>query len=136
MLRPTSTISVGLNPMFIPDGDIDVLARDMMKHFPTDAADQATLRSNAFFVLGHAEKSKKWLLVTHEIKKIIQAGQKVAAGQDGEPPSVAPPPRIPDEMGMSERDANKKHSMSESRIPILIAMVAWSELLWALVLRA
>src|SRR5580765_1562026 len=59
--------------MFIPDGGIDVLALEMIKQFPTDAADQAALRSNAFFVLGHAEKSKKWMLVHAEIEK-IQAG--------------------------------------------------------------
>ncbi len=63
-----------VHPMFIPDGDVDVLARDMIKHFPADAADRAMLRSNAFFVLGRAETGKKWLLVTEEIKK-IQAGQ-------------------------------------------------------------
>ena len=60
--------------MFIPDGDIDVLARDMIKDFLGYAADQATLRSNAFFVLGYIDKSKKWLLVTEEIKK-MQARQ-------------------------------------------------------------
>ena len=58
--------------MFVPDSNVDVLARDMIKEFPADAADRATLRSNAFFVLGYAEKSKKWLLVTEEIKNIIQ----------------------------------------------------------------
>jgi hypothetical protein len=63
-----------VNRMFVPDGDIDVLARDMIKQFPADAADRATLRSNAFFVLGYVEKSKKWLQVTEEIKK-IESGQ-------------------------------------------------------------
>ena len=66
-------VSVG-KQMFIPDGDIDVLARDMIKHFLGNAADQAALRSNAFFVLGYIDKSKKWLLVTDEIKK-MQASQ-------------------------------------------------------------
>jgi hypothetical protein len=59
--------------MFVPDSNVDVLARDMIKEFPADAADRATLRSNAFFVLGYVEKSKKWLLVTEEIKKIQAA---------------------------------------------------------------
>ena len=60
--------------MFIPDGDVDVLAQHMINTFPADAADRAMLRSNAFFVLGRAETSKKWLQVTEEIKK-IQSGQ-------------------------------------------------------------
>jgi hypothetical protein len=55
--------------MIIPDGDIDVLARDMIKHFLGNAADQAALRSNAFFVLGYIDKSKKWLLVTEVASK-------------------------------------------------------------------
>jgi hypothetical protein len=58
--------------MFIPDGDVDVLA--MIRPFPADAADRAALRSNAFFVLGRAETSEKWLRVSEEIKK-IQSGQ-------------------------------------------------------------
>jgi len=56
--------------MFVPDGDIDDLARHMLKQFPADAADRAQLRSNAFFVLGRTATSKKWLQVTEEIKKI------------------------------------------------------------------
>ena len=59
--------------MFIPDGDVDALAQDMINKFPADAADRAALRSNAFHVLGYAEKSRKWLQVTEEIKK-MQAG--------------------------------------------------------------
>ena len=66
--------------MYVPDGDIGTLAQDMIKEFPADAADRATLRSNAFFVLGYAEKSKKWLQVTEEIKK-IQAGQARVVGR-------------------------------------------------------
>lgn len=47
--------------MFIPDGDVKDLARDMIKHFPADAADRAVLRSNALHVLGYVEKSAKWI---------------------------------------------------------------------------
>jgi len=56
--------------MFFPDGDVDTLAQHMIKQFPVDAADRAALRSNAFFVLGYAEKSKKWRQVAEEIRKI------------------------------------------------------------------
>jgi hypothetical protein len=61
-----------MEPM-IPDYDVGILAREMIKHFPADAADQAALRSSAFFHLGYAEKSKKWMLVRAEIKKILAA---------------------------------------------------------------
>jgi hypothetical protein len=54
--------------MLIPDGPVDVLARDLIKQFPADAADRATLRSNAFFVLGYPERSRKWMLVAEAIK--------------------------------------------------------------------
>ncbi|HEV8715668.1 MAG TPA: hypothetical protein VGX03_22925 [Candidatus Binatia bacterium] len=47
------------------------LAQEMIEHFPVDAADQAALRSSAFFHLGYAGKSKKWLLIRAEIKKIL-----------------------------------------------------------------
>ena len=63
--------------MFIPDGDVDALAQDMVKHYAADAVDRATLFSNALFVLGQAEKSKKWLLVRAEIQK-IQVGIALA----------------------------------------------------------
>jgi hypothetical protein len=56
--------------MMIPDGDIDALAQHMIKAFPSDAADRAAMRSNAFFVLGYREKSEKWLRVREQIKKI------------------------------------------------------------------
>ena len=59
--------------MMVPNGDVDTLAQHMIKNFPADAVDRAVLRSNAFFVLGRAETSKKWLLVSEEIKK-IQSG--------------------------------------------------------------
>jgi hypothetical protein len=59
-----------VDPMMIPDGNVDVLAQHMIKTFPGDAAGRAVLRSSAFFVLGRAETSKKWLLVSEEIKKI------------------------------------------------------------------
>jgi hypothetical protein len=59
--------------MIVPDGDVDVLARDMIKQFPADAADRAALLSNAFFVLGNAEKSDKWLRVNAEIEKLKAA---------------------------------------------------------------
>ena len=60
--------------MVVPDGDVDALAQHMIKTFSTGAVDRAALRSNAFFVLGRAETSKKWLRVSEEIKK-IQSGQ-------------------------------------------------------------
>jgi hypothetical protein len=62
-----------MEPM-IPDFDIESLAQEMIKHFPADAADQAALRSSAFFHLGYIEKSKKWLLVRALIKKILADG--------------------------------------------------------------
>jgi hypothetical protein len=60
--------------MMIPDGNVDVLAQHMIKAYAGDAADRAVLRSSAFLVLGRAETSKKWLLVSEEIKK-IQSGE-------------------------------------------------------------
>ena len=59
-----------MDPM-IPDDDVNVLARELIKHFPADAADQAALRSSAFLHMGYTAKSKKWLLVGAEIKKIL-----------------------------------------------------------------
>jgi hypothetical protein len=55
----------------IPNDDVEVLAKEMIRHFPADAADQAALRSSALFHMGYIEKSKKWLLVRAEIKKIV-----------------------------------------------------------------
>jgi hypothetical protein len=57
----------------IPDDDVEILAREMIKHFPADAVARAAMRSDALSVLGHAEKGKKWLLVRAEIEK-MQAG--------------------------------------------------------------
>jgi hypothetical protein len=57
--------------MVVPDDDIDAIVRHMIKSFPADAVDRAALRSNAFFVLGRAETSKKWLRVSEEIEKIL-----------------------------------------------------------------
>ena len=59
-----------MDPM-ISNADVEVLAQEMVKHFPADAADQAALRSSAFFHMGYVEKSKKWLLVRAQIKKIL-----------------------------------------------------------------
>ena len=59
-----------MDPM-IPNDDVEVLAKEMIKHFPADAADQAALRSSAFFHMGYTGKSKKWLLIRAEIKKIV-----------------------------------------------------------------
>jgi hypothetical protein len=59
-----------MEPMVAND-DVSVLAQQMIKKFPADAADQATLRSSAFFHLGYAEESKKWLLVRAEIRKVL-----------------------------------------------------------------
>jgi hypothetical protein len=122
----------------------------MIKHFPADAAERAALRSNALFVLGYSEKSKKWLLVTEEIRK-IQAGQAALQDSgshiidamapernDSTPlPSCWPTSHLPPKWGTPE-DMVRIRSMgkgSESRIPILIALVAWSELMWILLLR-
>lgn len=68
--------------MTVLDGDVDALAREMIKEFPADAIDRAMLRSSAFFILVYVEKSKKWLRITEEIKK-MQAGKDVAAASDG-----------------------------------------------------
>ena len=59
-----------MDPM-IPNDDVEVLAKEIIKHFPADAADQAALRSSVFFHMGYTGKSKKWLLVQAEIKKIV-----------------------------------------------------------------
>ena len=64
--------------MFVPDGAVEALARAMIKNFPADAADRAALRSNAFFILGRAETSNKWMQVSEEIER-IQAAQPVPA---------------------------------------------------------
>jgi hypothetical protein len=72
-----------MEPM-IPDFDVEILAQEMIKHFPADAADQAALRSSAFFHLGYVQKSKKWLLVRALIKKILADG-----GTDGGARSIA-----------------------------------------------
>jgi len=133
--------------MMVPEGDVDILARAMIKNYPADAADRAAFRSNAFFVLGHVETSEKWLLVSEEIKK-IRAGQAV------EPEGG---PRLIDTMAPEENnslplacranshppgssgDAATEQNiarMTESHIPVLIAMVAWSELMWLLAQRA
>lgn len=128
--------------MIVPEGDVDTLARAMIENYHAEAADRAALRSNAFFVLGHVETSATWLLVSDEIKK-IQAGEPV------EPEGGS---RLIDTMAPEERDsllhsdscANSLDSsgnapteqdiarMRESHIPVLIAMVAWSELIWLL----
>jgi hypothetical protein len=55
----------------IPNDDVEILAQEMIKNFPADAADQAALRSTAFFHLGYPDKSKRWLLVCAEIKKTL-----------------------------------------------------------------
>jgi len=136
--------------MLIPDGDVDALAQHMIKNFPDDAADRAMLRSNAFFVLGRAEMSKKWLQVTEEIKK-IQAGQR-AAHEDELLliDTVAPeksngrllpscrPTSHPAARSGRPADVATEHNIAqitESHIPILIAMVAWSEVIWLIALR-
>jgi hypothetical protein len=64
-----------MEPM-IPNTDVEFLAQEMIEQFPDDAADQAALRSSAFFHLGYADKSKKWLLVREEIKRILADGGK------------------------------------------------------------
>src|SRR5882724_744814 len=136
--------------MFIMDAEIDVLARAMITNYPKDAVDRATLRSNAFFVLGRVETSKKWMQVTEEIKK-IQAGQR--AGHEDESlliDIVAPeksngpllpscrPTSHPTARSGRPADIATEHNIAqitESHIPILIAMVAWSEVIWLIALR-
>jgi uncharacterized small protein (DUF1192 family) len=66
----------------IPNDDVEILAQEMIKHFPADAVRRATMHSDALSVLGYVEKSKKWLLVRAEIEK-IQAGQSLTAATDG-----------------------------------------------------
>jgi hypothetical protein len=61
--------------MYVPDGNVDDLAKGLIKDYPKDALDRAALMSNMLFLLGHAEKSKKWLLVRASIEK-IQAGAR------------------------------------------------------------
>ncbi len=61
--------------MHIPDGDVDDLAKGLIKDHPSDALDRAALVSNMLFLLGHADKSKKWMLVRASIEK-IQAGRR------------------------------------------------------------
>jgi hypothetical protein len=61
--------------MHVPDGDVDDPAKGMIKEHPADALDRAALMSNMLFLLGRAEKSKKWLLVRASIGK-IQAGAR------------------------------------------------------------
>ena len=59
-----------MDPM-LPNDDVELLAQQMIEHFPANAADEAALRSAGFFHLGYTDKSKKWLLVRAEIKKIL-----------------------------------------------------------------
>ena len=133
--------------MIVPEGDVDILARDMIKNYHADAADRAALRSNAFFVLGHVETSDKWLLVSEEIKK-IRAGQPVEPEGGSHPidtmaPEESNSPLLsvcsgnshPATRSDSSRDVATEQNiarMTESHIPVLIAMVAWSELIWLL----
>lgn len=137
--------------MMVPEGDVDILARAMINNYPTDAADQAAFRSNAFFVLGHVETSEKWLLVSQEIKK-IRAGEP--AEPEGGPlisdtmapeesnrllPSVCRANSHPATMAGSSGDAATAQNtarMTENHIPVLIAVVAWLELIWLLAQRA
>jgi len=72
-----------MEPM-IADDDVEVLAQEMIKQFPADAADQAVLRSSALFAMGYLEKSKKWLLVRAKIKNIL-----ADASTDSRPRSIA-----------------------------------------------
>ena len=62
--------------MNIFGGDINVLARAMIKDFPTDAADRAAMRSKAFLVLGYAVNSKTWSDVSEEIERIHAARRR------------------------------------------------------------
>ena len=55
----------------MPNDDVETLAQEMIKLFPTDAANQAVLRSSQFSAMGYFEKSKKWLMVRTKIKKIL-----------------------------------------------------------------
>jgi hypothetical protein len=137
--------------MMVPEGDVHILARAMIKNYPADAADRAAFRSNAFFVLGHVETSEKWLLVSEEIKK-IRAGQAVEPeGGPGLIDTMAPeegnsllpvacranshPATRTGSLGDAATEPNIAR-MTESQIPVLIAMVAWSELMWLLAQRA
>jgi hypothetical protein len=61
--------------MEVPDGDVGDLAKGMINKHPIDALDWAALISNMLFLLGHAEKGKKWLLVRASIER-LQTGQR------------------------------------------------------------
>ena len=56
----------------IPDDDVEILAREMMRHFPEDGAARAIVHAEAVALagLGHGEKSKKWRLVSEEIERM------------------------------------------------------------------
>jgi hypothetical protein len=52
-------------------------------------------------------------------------------------PSRRPASLSPGEAGQAGRceDKSKRHKMNDSHAPVLIALVAWSELMWVLLLR-
>jgi len=52
------------------DADVSVLARAMLRNFPTDAADRAASRSSVFAALGRVETSSKWWQVSEEITRL------------------------------------------------------------------
>jgi hypothetical protein len=63
--------------MLIPnEGEIEVLAQELIKHFPSNAADMAAQRSSAFLRMGYAGESKKWVLVRTEIEKLLRSGRQ------------------------------------------------------------
>ena len=126
--------------MFIPDGGVDVLAHDMVKQYAADAVDRATLFSNALFVLGETEKSKKWMLVRAEIEKIqrdIEQPPTEPMKSRGERLFQSPSPLVAlsSDVGQ-EREERHQKKIAEYNVFVLIALIAWSELLWVLLLRA
>jgi hypothetical protein len=84
---------------------------------------------NAFFVLGYVEKSETWLRVSEEIRK-TKAQQGTEIHDEGAP--------APTRVTRPEGTAAEAESTptSGSHIPMLIAIVAWLELIWVLASKA
>jgi len=125
--------------MLIPDGGVGVLAHDMVKQYAADAVDRATLFSNALFVLGQAEESKKWMLVRAEIEKIQRGTEQpptepMKSSDERLFQSPSPPVALSCEVGQERKERHQK--IAEYNVFVLIALIAWSELLWVLLIRA
>ena len=125
--------------MFIPDGGVDVLAHDMVKQYAADAVDRATLFSNALFVLGETERSKKWMLVRAEIEKIQRHTEQPPTEpmkSSDERLSQSPSPLVALSSDVGKEREERHQKITEYNVFVLIALIAWSELMWVLLLRA